>query len=917
MRSTNPGGVNENVSQGLLSRRRAINQDETFEGKVVEASGHCDDGNGKPHGISHRNQINGRQGYVVNPSLNHGEPQGIYHDRDEDDRVQGLNNSGVEAIGESLQMPGEPKGNTSAIGIPMVVDPAVVDTTQIRSRSHQSKRMRLSNHVKVTTYVEDANNNPIVEFGPKIKYFKALVYPGDSPPFTDDMNDETRFRTELEWNQERRLFDFETELLRLLEIKESPKLSARETNKFYQDMRLVNERRRSLKKIQLPSPFDKTDGPKVYRIEPMIQILLPEIEPTMSLQEIAIEEAKYQDQLIAAQVEIDAIKYITTGNIPTMNADEKVRFDKYLKIVNDQREVEDGYELSLDKSFPDHIRMEHPNYALPAAQTNTRPNNPASDSDSDSDSSDSISLSPFSSLSNLPHSKSGKNVINICDSDSDDSLPPTTSSTRASITSPPCNDRNMTTINNDRDMSIEGEAATDINDKNHYILPKEKQLSNFITALMEIVTCPISMETMKHPMITENGNVFEKEQLFKWLRENNNRCPLSRSFIAEQGTKQCLTMKRLIELMNNNDITPDFVNEMCTERNKLLPRQLQDVQPASTQEQQPVPNVVEKSAKHLRKARRKKENKRFKNKLNKKIKEHKRMLQEHGYFRDENLKRDMPPRPSYSIMHSLEEGFSIVLYSRSHRVNLSSRLHLHRNCAIRLILGPEMCLIWHEGIFHSGAKSRNTPDPQQDLRFFSYVWPYIESKAGNRTSISCDGVNRSCGSRVHRENIHEQTCEYLYHNNDQCPHCRNEEMIIDLRTISRNSYLPSERIIGDLVNLGWMVVRTSRVPPEMNKSIVDIGKMGSGWGGSWMPIDSTARNRMIKYRSGTRQPIVWKSGLPKKFLDNIKLNVIKANLDSTDPDIQYTLENGNLLKNDGYIEYDQQPHTDYPPRLLM
>ena len=102
MRSTNPGGVNENVSQGLLSRRRGINQDETFEGKVVEASGHCDDGNGKPHGISHRNQINGRQGYLVNPSLNHGEPQGIYHDQDEDDRVQGLNKSGVEAIGESL-----------------------------------------------------------------------------------------------------------------------------------------------------------------------------------------------------------------------------------------------------------------------------------------------------------------------------------------------------------------------------------------------------------------------------------------------------------------------------------------------------------------------------------------------------------------------------------------------------------------------------------------------------------------------------------------------------------------------------------------------------------------------------------------------------------------------------------------------
>ena len=82
-------------------------------------------------------------------------------------------------------------------------------------------------------------------------------------------------------------------------------------------------------------------------------------------------------------------------------------------------------------------------------------------------------------------------------------------------------------------------------------------------------------------------------------------------------------------------------------------------------------------------------------------------------------KRLMPAKPSYSIMHSLRQGFSIVMYSGTHRVNLDDNsLRMHKANGVRLHLPPWMYLVWHESLYHSGAKSRNTPRYQFDMRFF-------------------------------------------------------------------------------------------------------------------------------------------------------------------------------------------------------
>jgi len=70
------------------------------------------------------------------------------------------------------------------------------------------------------------------------------------------------------------------------------------------------------------------------------------------------------------------------------------------------------------------------------------------------------------------------------------------------------------------------------------ILPKEKQLNDFIEKLLELTMCPINMTIFKDPVVTMNGNLFESDKLYKWLNDNNGICPLTRSsFITRKYSR--------------------------------------------------------------------------------------------------------------------------------------------------------------------------------------------------------------------------------------------------------------------------------------------------------------------------------------------------------------------------------------------
>ena len=67
----------------------------------------------------------------------------------------------------------------------------------------------------------------------------------------------------------------------------------------------------------------------------------------------------------------------------------------------------------------------------------------------------------------------------------------------------------------------------------------------------------------------------------------------------------------------------------------------------------------------------------------------------------------------------------------------------------------------------------------------------------------------------------------------------------------------------------------------------------------------------MKYNLSSKPPYrLWESKKMTAFKDDIK----ELNLDKVFNNEPYMIGKFNLLKNDGYIPYDQDPHYDYPPR---
>ena len=120
-------------------------------------------------------------------------------------------------------------------------------------------------------------------------------------------------------------------------------------------------------------------------------------------------------------------------------------------------------------------------------------------------------------------------------------------------------------------------------------------------------------------------------------------------------------------------------------------------------------------------------------------------LKKDGWLNEENMKTDMLTTPSFSMMLSLEDGFQIVMWCCTHNHKLGHDFKVHRNYKIRFILPKNMGILWHEGLYHGGSKSRNNPDGTllEDMRLFTYLWQYYEgSDKRKRSGDVNDGFSR-------------------------------------------------------------------------------------------------------------------------------------------------------------------------------
>ena len=138
-----------------------------------------------------------------------------------------------------------------------------------------------------------------------------------------------------------------------------------------------------------------------------------------------------------------------------------------------------------------------------------------------------------------------------------------------------------------------------------------------------------------------------------------------------------------------------------------------------------LPPLVSRNKQRRRKKARYNANQISKKSALKNLKLHTEYLRQMKMYDDDNLNEEMPPNPSYSLMHSLEEGFFILMYSSTHRTKLGLDMCMLKYNAVRIILPEWMAVIWLDSLFHAGAKFQ---DGLQDMRLCSYIWPHV---AGN------------------------------------------------------------------------------------------------------------------------------------------------------------------------------------------
>ena len=110
------------------------------------------------------------------------------------------------------------------------------------------------------------------------------------------------------------------------------------------------------------------------------------------------------------------------------------------------------------------------------------------------------------------------------------------------------------------------------------------------------------------------------------------------------------------------------------------------------------------------------------------MKKHHKYLEVNEWLHDKNKRVDMPEHMSYSMMHSFDEGFSIVMYSCTHNTNNHVNT-IHADQAVRIILANGMNVIWPECTLHSGAKSRS-------VNTYSPITKKKQNKVSSRLALS-------------------------------------------------------------------------------------------------------------------------------------------------------------------------------------
>ena len=80
----------------------------------------------------------------------------------------------------------------------------------------------------------------------------------------------------------------------------------------------------------------------------------------------------------------------------------------------------------------------------------------------------------------------------------------------------------------------------------------------------------------------------------------------------------------------------------------------------------------------------------------------------------------------WSMIHSMFESFDLIVYNGSHKIDENQETHLASRCNLKFPQEPNMFILFHGNLVHSGAKAKPEPGKNSlnyacDLRAFFYI----------------------------------------------------------------------------------------------------------------------------------------------------------------------------------------------------
>ena len=297
----------------------------------------------------------------------------------------------------------------------------------------------------------------------------------------------------------------------------------------------------------------------------------------------------------------------------------------------------------------------------------------------------------------------------------------------------------------------------------------------------------------------------------------------------------------------------------------------------------------------------------------------------------------------WSMIHSMFESFDLIVYNGSHKIDENQETHLASRCVLKFPQEPNMFVLFHGNLVHSGAKAKPEPGKNSlnyacNLRAFFYISKFDTKckRAARRDNTS--GI-KLCDTHANDASLGTTYvgCPKMANMFGECGQCNKYEnsekgkyltsngFEIDLKKLykeyKKKRKKKMEPIAGDLYTHGWAVyegVNTSDVKEVGNlfgdcRDLVNMSIVGVNW---------TNIPQQAPYGTARKKLKLCEHEIMENKEPSVKImsttyafyrKCVNECLIKVEGFENAKLTGGSLLCNKSHVT-EQNPHRDYKPK---